>query len=984
MKIYIHKLLLFILFSHNSYGQIGTWMAGDRHHPELTWRTVSTKNFNIHYHDGLEKTARKSAKIAENVIPILMEQMNLDSVPKIDITLTREDEFENAFAVRSTYQTFIWVEQNDMTLWLEKDKWLETVIAHELQHVLFFEKTKTWIPSPMDVFTQNIPAWAVEGIAEYMTESWRPYRAELEHKRHVIVNPNKRNIWDPHADGFSKLLYWSDRFGDSTIVKVLEYRNEAGLYNFEEAFKKINGISVKRFVEDWRILMNTYYYGYRSQKETYQEMGKVFTLPIKKVQSFSFHSDSSQIALLGLYDDNRMDTSLIIAERDTSKEAKRYNTWLKDIEKIKKKEKKTKKDSSRLKKKYKEKILWKKTEVDFGRFHPSISWSPSGDKVAYSKYHYAKENQSLVYDIKVYDKVSKTDKWVTSSMRARYPVWINNSKLAFVSVNKDTSNIFISNGNETIQQLTNFKENTQIMYLSVSPDFNSLAFSMSPSNGNIDIYSLDLETRKLKRVTENIAADTRPVWHSDGTAISFTSHRNGVPNVYTANLSNGKVTNNTDSGDGIITKQWMPKEDALLLQSAINTTDSIRLVKIDPFRKPRSLEFSISNHFKSWKNAGPDVSFVHSTPSDTISISKPQDYKFWKTMRRGQVLLLPPSFGLATWVDAMSKNIFAFSYFLNDQNLNNSGFLFQYMTFNFGPTVMVTASRNSYMFGGLSFRLYDENNIFQYQNGVSLALEFPKNFSKSLSSNHIFALSASLYDHVVGSKFLNNGDVYLKPNNNFKNLPYPESGKEGLFSLYYIWKSIRPHKWNMSVPLQGFGINIKYDYGDSSFFGDFSYSRIKMDSFANIPISMGPIKSAVYLRAKSIKQSGSPPSQYYVGLTNDQPIYLNGLGDMSSMIPENHNPRGWKGFAIGDQLIYGTAEYRLPVIPQTLSFNLISDYANVWNKGSQIKEVWTYGYEFRISLGPVSISAGDAQTNNDWKNKENPERYYRLTLVNPF
>ena len=450
------------------------------------------------------------------------------------------------------------------------------------------------------------------------------------------------------------------------------------------------------------------------------------------------------------------------------------------------------------------------------------------------------------------------------------------------------------------------------------------------------------------------------------------------------NLSNGKVTNNTDSGDGVITKQWMPREDALLLQSAINTTDSIRLVKMDPFRKPSSLEFSISNHFKSWKNAGPDVSFVHSTPSDTISISKPQDYKFWKTMRRGQVLLLPPSFGLATWVDAMSKNIFAFSYFLNDQNLNNSGFLFQYMTFNFGPTVMVTASRNSYMFGGLSFRLYDENNIFQYQNGVSLALEFPKNFSKSLSSNHIFALSASLYDHVVGSKFLNNGDVYLKPNNNFKNLPYPESGKEGLFSLYYIWKSIRPHKWNMSVPLQGFGINIKYDYGDSSFFGDFSYSRIKMDSFANIPISMGPIKSAVYLRAKSIKQSGSPPSQYYVGLTTDQPIYLNGLGDMSSMIPENHNPRGWKGFAIGDQLIYGTAEYRLPVIPQTLSFNLISDYANVWNKGSQIKEVWTYGYEFRISLGPVSISAGDAQTNNDWKNKENPERYYRLTLVNPF
>ena len=35
-----------------------------------------------------------------------------------------------------------------------------------------------------------------------MTESWRPYRADHEHKRHIIINPEKRDIWDPHADGF--------------------------------------------------------------------------------------------------------------------------------------------------------------------------------------------------------------------------------------------------------------------------------------------------------------------------------------------------------------------------------------------------------------------------------------------------------------------------------------------------------------------------------------------------------------------------------------------------------------------------------------------------------------------------------------------------------------------------------------------------------------------------------------------------------------
>ena len=122
--------------------QIGTWMVSNRNHPELEWKTISTKQFNIHYHNGLEQTAIKSARVAEHVMPILMQQMDLDTIPKIDITLTSEDEFENGFAIRLTYQVFIWVEQNDMLLWLEKDKWLETVIAHELQHVLILKKLR--------------------------------------------------------------------------------------------------------------------------------------------------------------------------------------------------------------------------------------------------------------------------------------------------------------------------------------------------------------------------------------------------------------------------------------------------------------------------------------------------------------------------------------------------------------------------------------------------------------------------------------------------------------------------------------------------------------------------------------------------------------------------------------------------------------------------------------------------------------------------
>ena len=99
----------------------------------------------------------------------------------------------NGFAM-PTYQTFIWVDQNDAAIWLEKGKWLEQVLAHELQHIVLFHKIKTWMPQPLGYLFSGLPGWAVEGLAEYETESWRPYRADLSHKRHILKNTTRKEL----------------------------------------------------------------------------------------------------------------------------------------------------------------------------------------------------------------------------------------------------------------------------------------------------------------------------------------------------------------------------------------------------------------------------------------------------------------------------------------------------------------------------------------------------------------------------------------------------------------------------------------------------------------------------------------------------------------------------------------------------------------------------------------------------------------------
>jgi hypothetical protein len=335
------KKLSFLILALFAIGSAqNTAMFSGRAHPELKWNTISTKHFNVHYHQGIEEIANEGAILAEHYRPTLLVQMDVDTIPKIDIIFTTEDEIMNGFAMW-TYQTFIWVDQNDAAIWLEKGKWLEQVLAHELQHIVLLHKTKSWLPEPMGQLLSGMPGWFVEGTAEYETESWRPYRADLSHKAHVLRN--KMDTMDPHHDGFSKMLYWADRFGDSTIAQTLEYRNAFDVFNFGAGFKKATGTSVKQFNEDWRRHMNTYYYGYRSQKETYKEIGEVISFPLKKVQSAMFYKDSSQIAILGRLDKDRRDVSLIIADRDTSKEKKRFEKWEKAINKLKKKKKKNKK-----------------------------------------------------------------------------------------------------------------------------------------------------------------------------------------------------------------------------------------------------------------------------------------------------------------------------------------------------------------------------------------------------------------------------------------------------------------------------------------------------------------------------------------------------------------------------------------------------------------------------------------------------------------
>ena len=969
-----------------------TWQWTGRTHGELDWTTIETTHFRIHHHQGIENIAKEGASMAEQMRPTLLQQMDLEDIPIIDIIFTTEDEIMNGFAMW-TYTTFIWVDQNDAAIWLEDEKWLYQVLAHELQHIVFFHRVKTWLPEPWSFLVSQVPGWVVEGLAEYETERWRPYRADISHKFHVLKN--KMDEMDPHHDGYSKLLYWSDRFGDSTIVKTLSERNNFGLFRFKDSFKKHTGISVSQFNEDWRRHMNTYYYGYRAQKEAIEEIGKVVTLPINKINGFSFYSDSSRIAICGRDDEGQRDLSLYVVQRDTAKESELTEKRKKKEETSDLKNDRTNGVFARLfgknkqedekKKKQKPLIIWDKKEIDYGSFHRVMEWSPDGRKLAYAKYHFG-NHQSMVNDIKVYNVDNKKSVWLTESLRASYPGWSpDGMKIVFVAHENSVANLYTMDTNgSNKKQITHYTYDTQIVDPHFSPSGNSIIFSMADKDANLDLFMLSMATGGVQRITKAPAADYNPVWHPNGEYVSYTSHAGGTPNIHTVNISTGESKQISDVGDAVWAAQWSPS-DSTLMATTLPDVDTVRIVNVDPHRAITTEKLSMRDRFTDWINVQPAVPLAGIDPAKEVSVLKSHDYTPSLGIKHLTSLVLPMGneiIGATQWTDAMVRHLFTGIGIVDFSGNNTHRLLLQYANAMNEP--MWGISLASLM--DFKMKPYDRSRwgLFEENSSISIWAQIPYNFGNTMSSDHTLNGSIKFTDRnakVIKDINEETNEMTYLDSLDFREMPEPISGKEGLIRLSYTWLNRRPHNQNDMNPGHGNGIDVTLEHANSGLYGDFGYTRITTDAFINfLPHKKSPV--IIFGRIKSISMLGdNPPPQDMPAITDDTPIYLYGNNILGT--DEVVHLRGWNDWRMGNRLVFGTVEPRISINKVVLASFV--DYGNAWYaKGDINSWIVTAGLELRIDLFGFVLAYGTAQEIDGWNNSAVPTNYFRLSLVNPF
>ena len=128
------------------------------------------------------------------------------------------------------------------------------------------------------------------------------------------------------------------------------------------------------------------------------------------------------------------------------------------------------------------------------------------------------------------------------------PAWSPDSRqLAYVSFEGNKSSIFV----QTLRSGNRFNVSSKPGINgapSFSPDGRKLVVTLGGVDGNLDIFVLDINSRRTTRLTTHRAIDTEGTWSPDGDHIYFTSDRSGGPQVYRVNANGGSPERVTFEG----------------------------------------------------------------------------------------------------------------------------------------------------------------------------------------------------------------------------------------------------------------------------------------------------------------------------------------------------------------------------------------------------------------------------------------------------
>lgn len=1005
----------------------GFGVFNNRNHPEIDWQVAETEHFEIMYPEHLAGIEVQAAAVAEETYDALQVSIGpVDFPDPIRVYLSDEDEIANGIAYESSRVgvTAIWVHVNDIaTIWTGEVKWLRKVIAHEIAHIFHYRKVRSNVGTAQNLLADALPSFWAEGLAQYLTERWDAARGDailrtavFEDRLNYSDGLSPQNGRLRYAVGNSQIRYLAQTRGDSTITKLLEHRRPAlfgiaKVHDFYAAFRATVGVPYAEFYEEWRKHVNVYYNTIAGQMERSDSLNvERVRVPGAAIYALQYSPDTSRIAAVALSSLSRPVRRLYTMNTPGADSTGRGLRLLAE-----------------------------------GAIVGPISWSPDGKRIAYTRTVRGRYG-SFVNDLFVVDVASVDRQRLTRDRRAISPSWApDGRRLAFVGVDGPTANVFIldtASGDE--EPLTAFTGDVQITRATWSPDGERIAFALFDPDGRRQIATVDVASGAVTRLPTDMTTplderdDRDPVWNARGDSLAFTSLRDRIGNAFVTPVAPEASGDTPATGagpsapaspiplpsspaervtflyGGTEVMDWLPPDSlhpaGRLVLIANETKRRDRVYVVDARRRAEVTPVEVPAAYAAWTEHRPPADVPWRVDGDESLIRQRREYNTLANLDHAITLALPygdPGEDGVLFNGDDDWGAFATSIFIEPLGKHQVFFLggvsvtrpvdrsFLYLSYT-NRTLAPTLTLDLYRFPGPT-SLYGDDVLVEDLIGGDLSATLPLDISTQPYAEWASGARVRLANATpLGVDELTDLDAEGMP------LATPEAGTRADVQLGIAYRHQRPYRLNVIHPLDGTGLRLRATAG-APVLGASTFLRPDAEAFHVARAPMGRF----FVRGRATAILGDPQlPQDFVGLSrfDDVSAALPFVGALSLDAAER--VRGFRRYAVGDGLLFGTAEYRMePLfdlrtsILGAISFrevapSLFVDGAMVFGEGETIRRAGVGGeLRNRISLGGFSLlhSVGVAiptgLVDEVWDGSivwDDVDLYYRLQASLPF
>lgn len=587
--------LLIIFFIFPGYTPAQYFGKNKVQYQQFNWQYLQSKHFDIYFTDGGKSIAEFAVEIAEASYRQLKNDLRYELVDRITIIVhNSHNDFAQTNVTLSPPEEsvggFTEFFKNRVVVPYEGE-WekFRHVIHHELTHAVMLQMVYgAGVQSIITGMARlQLPMWMIEGLAEYESRGW-------DTESDMYMRDATLNGYVPPVDylygfmaykgGQSVLYYLSQKYGGQKIGELLG--KIKALKSTKRGIKQAIGVDTEDLTDNWHMFLKREYWPDIADRKEPEEIAKKMT-DHKEWKNFvnsgpALSPKGDKIAFLsdksGYFDiylmsaiDGKIISKLVSGQQTSDLENLHWLragiSWSPNSKYIVFASKAGAEDALNIVDVRKGEIV---DQIKFGLdgvFTPT--WSPKGEEIAFMG---VQNGQGDIYSFNL--KTKKLRQHTDDVFSDIQPQWSPDGKtIAFIS---DRGDLF----NQEIPD-----------------DFQIYTEDFSQK----DVYLLNVQTKKIRRITNTSGLETSPVFSPDGTKLAYTSDQSGIYNIYVYDLESGMNYPITNVLTGIFNLSWHGDEKKLAFVSFFNGGYDIYLLRNPLNISPGEIQLKETNFIAKHK-----------------------------------------------------------------------------------------------------------------------------------------------------------------------------------------------------------------------------------------------------------------------------------------------------------------------------------------------------------------------------------------------